>query len=104
VNALLAAYLLPLQSGEIFDSIPHCERRLRGYALAEGFDIVQTGGGKKSQAGARWQCYFHGDATKNWRHLEDHVERDEEDNITSKRQREGIIVGQLDCQWSVRLI
>jgi hypothetical protein len=40
VNALLAAYLLPLQSGEIFNSIPDCERRLRGYALAEGFDIV----------------------------------------------------------------
>ena len=40
VNALPAAYLLPLQSGEIFDSIPYCERRLRGYALAEGFNIV----------------------------------------------------------------
>jgi hypothetical protein len=94
---------LPLQSGEIFNSIHDCERRLRGYALAEGFDIVQTGGGKKSQAGARWQCYYHGVATKNWRHLEDHVERDEEGKITSKRQREGTMVGQLDCQWSVRL-
>jgi hypothetical protein len=40
VNALPAACLLSLQSGEIFDSIPHCERRLHGYVLAEGFDIV----------------------------------------------------------------
>ena len=65
MNALPAAYLLLLQSGEIFNSIPYCERRLRGYVLAEGFDIVQTGGGKKSQAGARWQYYYHSDATKN---------------------------------------
>jgi hypothetical protein len=40
VNALPAAYLLPLQSGEIFNNIPQCGGRLYGYALAEGFDII----------------------------------------------------------------
>jgi hypothetical protein len=40
VNALPAAYLLLLQSGEIFNNIPHCEGRLYGYVLAEGFNII----------------------------------------------------------------
>jgi hypothetical protein len=98
VNALPAAWLLPPQTGEIFDSIADSERRLRGYYLAEGFDIGRTGGGTKKVPGARFQCTYHGKATKNWRKLEDHVEKDEEGNITSKRQREGTIVSQLDCQ------
>jgi hypothetical protein len=44
VNALPAAWLQLPQTGEVFDSIRDCERRLRGYALAEGFNIVHTGG------------------------------------------------------------
>jgi hypothetical protein len=32
---------------ELFDSLEHCNRRLRGWALAEGFDIVRQGGGTK---------------------------------------------------------
>ena len=44
VNALPPAWLLQPTTGEVFDSIEHCKRRLQGYALAEGFDVVQTGG------------------------------------------------------------
>ena len=47
VNALPSAWLLQPTTGEVFDSIEHFRRRLQGYALAEGFDVVQTGGGTK---------------------------------------------------------
>jgi hypothetical protein len=103
INALPAAYLLPPQTGEIFDSIASCERRIRGYSMAQGFDIVFTGGGTRVASGARFECCYHGDTTRNWRHLEDHVEKDEEGKVTSERQREGITVSQLNCQWSMRV-
>ena len=45
VNALPPARLLQPASSEVFDSIEHRRRRLQGYALAEGFDLVQTWGG-----------------------------------------------------------
>jgi hypothetical protein len=67
VNALPPAYLLPPQSGEIFDSIASCERRLRGYAMAQGFDIIQTGGGTRVALGARSECSFYRSETRNWR-------------------------------------
>jgi hypothetical protein len=50
VNALPSAWLLQPTTGDVFDSIEHC-RRLQGYALAEGFDVVQTGGGTKKVPG-----------------------------------------------------
>jgi hypothetical protein len=41
VNLLPPSWLLPSQSGEIFNSLNHSNRRLRGYAFAEEFDIVR---------------------------------------------------------------
>ena len=49
VNLLPPAWLLPPQSGEVFDSLDHCNRRLRGHALTEGFDIIRKGGGTESK-------------------------------------------------------
>jgi hypothetical protein len=51
VNALPPSYLLPPISGEIFDNLDSCTNRLRGYALAEGFDVVRHGGGTKKVPG-----------------------------------------------------
>ena len=48
VNALPPAWLLQPITGEVFDSIDHCNRRLQGYALAEGFEVVRTGGSSKT--------------------------------------------------------
>ena len=45
VRALPPAYLLLPCSSEIFEDVEACNRRLHGYALAEGFDIVREGGG-----------------------------------------------------------
>jgi hypothetical protein len=47
VNALPASFLLPPASGEVFNYISAYESRLRGYSLAEGFDVVLTGGGTR---------------------------------------------------------
>jgi hypothetical protein len=53
VNALLFSYLLPLITDEIFAFIEVCEQRLRGFALAEEFDITYTGKNNKRIPGDR---------------------------------------------------
>jgi hypothetical protein len=100
VNAFPASYLLPPCSGELFDSLDACNRRLRGYALAEGFDIVRKGGGTKANPSYRFRCIHHGVETRNDRKLEDCVERDSEGKISSKRKKESTNVRQLECLWS----
>ena len=45
VNGFPAAWLAPPASGEVFENILECEKRLIGYSLAEGFDVVRNGGG-----------------------------------------------------------
>ena len=100
VNALPVAWLLPPQSGEVFDNLGHCNERLRGYALAEGRDIVRNGGGTKLNPSHRFRCIFHGEKTQNNRKLEDRVEYDNEGKITSKRQRGATNVRQLQCPWA----
>jgi hypothetical protein len=100
VNALPPSYLLAPCSGELFDSLGHCNRRLRGWALAEGFDIVRNGGGTKAAPSYRFRCIFHSSKTQNNRKLEDIVERDSEGKIVSKRKKEVTNVRQLQCEWS----
>jgi hypothetical protein len=100
INALPPSYLLLPSSGELFDSLDDCTDRLRGFTLAEGFDLARTGGGNKKVPGCRYKCVFHGSSTKNHRKLEDHVERDEEGKIVNKRQRDATSVRQLQCTWS----
>lgn len=50
VNALPSSYLLLPRTGELFDSLDARNSRLRGYALAEGFDTVKHGGGTKEDS------------------------------------------------------
>src|SRR5271155_5830072 len=100
VNALPAAWLLPPQSGEVFDNLGQCNERLRGYALAEGRDIVRNGGGTKLNPSHRFRWIFHGEKTPNNRKLEDRVEYDNEGKITRKRQRGATNVRQLQCPWA----
>jgi hypothetical protein len=100
VNSLPPSYLLPPRSGEIFANLDDCNSRLRGYALAEGFDVVRHGGGTKLNPGCRYKYIFHGINTQNHRKLEDHVGKDSEGRITSKRQRDATSVRQLQCTWS----
>ena len=92
-------WLLQPQSGEVFHSLDYYNCRLRGYSLAQGFDIIRKGGGSKSNPSWGFFCIHHGRKTQNTRRLEDKVERDNEGIITSRRQRENTNIGQLDCNW-----
>jgi len=92
VNANPSTWLLHPQSGELFDSLDHCNRRLRGYALAEGFDIIRKGAGPKSNPSWLFRCIHYSEKTRNNRKLEDRIERDKDGSIISKRQRDGITV------------
>src|SRR5437764_1047237 len=100
VNSYPAKWLLQPQTGEEFDSLDHCNSRLRAFALAKGFDIVRNGGGTKDAPSYRFRCFYHGITTQNNRKLEDRVEVDKEGNITSRRKRDATNVRQLDCPWA----
>ena len=71
--------------------------------LAEGFDVVQTGGGTKKVPGARFMCLRHGESTRNYRKLKNHVEHNKEGTITTVRQCKNTLVGQTSCKWSARV-
>jgi MULE transposase domain len=60
VNLLPSEWLSAFKSGELFDSLEHCDRRLRGYSFAEGFDIVGKGEGSKTNPSWRFFCLAHG--------------------------------------------
>ena len=92
-------WLLPPQSGEIFENLEYYNRRLRAFFLATSFDIIRKGGGIKALPSWSFFCFYHGTATRNDRMLEAHAEVDEEGNIASRRQHDTINVQQLNCQW-----
>lgn len=98
MEAFDSAWLLPPQAGEVFESAKACLRRLQGYALSQGFAVVTT---TSKPSRARFACIHHGTATKNWRHLEDHVQRDAEGNIITRRQREDTSANAKQCTWEV---
>jgi hypothetical protein len=73
-------------AGEVFDNPDVCKERLQGWALSQGFAIVQKSGSLKSaRPRFEFRCIHHGDKTANTHQLEEHVERDEEGTITSRR-------------------
>jgi hypothetical protein len=106
VERQLASFLPPWrlapQNGEIFDSLEVFEDRIRAWSFCDGFDVVRSGGGLRGAPGARFQCKHHPVETRNDRHLEERVEKDDEDKITSRRQRNNTLVGRLSCEWAVR--
>ena len=88
VNSFPVAWLKDPATGEEVANLADGERRLRAYAVANGFDVVHTGGGNSKVPACLFKCIHHGIKTANKRHLEDRVERDEEGKITSRRRRE----------------
>ena len=96
VNSFSPEWLLPPQSGEIFENLEHCNRRLRAFALTTSFDIIRKGGSSKALPSWRFFCFYYGTEIRNDRKLEARIETDKKGNITSKRQRGSINVKQLD--------
>jgi hypothetical protein len=97
-----SSWRLAPQIGEIFDSLEAFEDRICAWSFCDGFDIVKSGGGQKEAPGICFRCKHHGTETRNDRHLEERVEKDDENNITSKRQRNNTLVSQLSCGWAMR--
>src|SRR5216683_2909079 len=98
VNALPPDWLHPPQTGDVFNSIIDYEKRLRGFALAEGFDIVRLRGSNPGRpASTEFGCIHHGSQTRNYRQLEDRVVKDDAGVIISERQRQNTSVYQQDC-------
>jgi hypothetical protein len=98
VEAFDSAWLLPPQQGELFDSSKDCLRRLQGYALSRGFAVVTT---TSKKGRAQFACIHHGAETKNWRGLEAHVKRDEDNKISSRRKREETATNARGCTWEM---
>jgi hypothetical protein len=84
VRSFPSSFLLAPVDGELFQNADICQERLQGWALSQGFTIVRKSGSMK-QARPRFDFRYihHGDDTLDTRRLEKHVERDEENRITS---------------------
>src|SRR5205809_6575484 len=65
VNALPPAWLLQPTTGEVFDSIEHCKRRLQDYALTKDFEVVRTGEDIKKASKTHFKCLKYEESTKN---------------------------------------
>src|SRR5215475_12309050 len=99
VNRFPAEYLSEPQDNEVFDTFEEAHRRLSAFALVQGFDIVKNGGQTSINPGGNLRCIYHGNGTRNWRELEERVERDEAGAITSNRKRDLTVVRGTGCPW-----
>src|ERR1700744_5733856 len=88
VNAFPPKWLREPVTGEIFQSIEECERRLVAFSLSHGFDVVTGNSAKKPFPRRTLVCSHHGAETRNSRKLPDEVERNEEGVIIGERKRE----------------
>jgi hypothetical protein len=98
VEAFNSAWLLPPQQGEIFETANECMRRLQAYALSKGFAIVTLSSTPKR---AKFACIHHGSQSRNWRGLEDHVEKDKDGTVVSRRKRDDTSSNAKDCPWEM---
>lgn len=76
VNLLPVLWLLHPQIGGVFDSLDHCNRRLRGLVLAEGFEIVCKEGDTKANPSWRLFCLHHGAETPELKACEAAIRRE----------------------------
>jgi hypothetical protein len=88
VNAMPAEWRGPTKTGDIFEDIVICQRRLQGFSFVEGFAVVTASGGTMACPGRVLKCIFRSLKTQNYCELEDIIEKDKEGKITSQRKRE----------------
>ena len=100
VNAQDPAWRLPpAPKEEVFKSFKQCQQRLNVWAMVEGFTVVVRGRGDSKNPCMRFLCIHHNDETRNYRELEDDVEKDSDGHIISKRQRGVTHTKQKGCKW-----
>src|SRR2546423_3720935 len=96
IRALPPPWLEAPATGEVFEGKENCYQRLQGWALFQGFAVVQ--GRVWKDRTPRWQfiCKAHGTKTENKRKLEARKRKDEEGNMISDRQRDTMIKAKKD--------
>ena len=105
VRSLPPSFLAPPAVGEVFENPDLCQERLQGFALSQGFVIIrQSGSLKQARPRFEFRCIHHAAHTRNTRQLESHVERDEEDNIITRRQQEYTNINARNCPYLVTLV
>jgi MULE transposase domain len=104
VRSFPPSFLQAPIAGEVFDNPDVCQERLQGWALSQGFAIVRKSGSLQSaKPRFEFRCIHHSNKTANTRQLEDHVERDENDIITSRRKQENTTINARSCPYLVVL-
>src|SRR2546421_6336438 len=98
IEAVDSAWLLPPQQGEIFETAKECMRRLQAYALSKGFAVVIITSNPKR---ARFACIYHGSEARNWRGLEDHIEKDDKGAVVSRQKRDNTFSNAKNCTWEM---
>ena len=99
VNSFDDKWLLPPVEGESFDTAKGCLARLQAFAFSQGFAVVTTRSRKER---SHFSCIHHGGETRNWRKLEQHVEKDLKNGKTvSKRQKECTSKQARGCPWEM---
>ena len=93
------SWLVSPVKGEVFESGKACLARLQEFALSRGFAVMTL----NSKTGRfRFGCIHYRKESKNWRKLEQHVEKDPESKKTvSKRQREATSKQARGCDWEM---
>jgi hypothetical protein len=90
--------------GEVFDNVELCRERLQGFAFAQGFAIVKKSGSmNQKRPRFYFHCIHHGESTRNYRQLEEHVERDEEQEVTTRRKQEATNINARNCPYHIYL-
>jgi len=96
VNFLPPAWLLLPQTGKVFNNLEHCKHYLCGYSFAEGFDIVHKGRRSKGNPSLCFLCFYYRITIQNIHRLKDKVEKNIDNNITSRHQQDNTTIGQLN--------
>ena len=91
VNAYPPEWLNEPITGEVFQSVDDCKRRLFAYSLSQGFDVVISRSAMKPFS-ITFSCCHYGIETRNTRKLPKEVERNEEGEIIGLRKRDLTVV------------
>jgi hypothetical protein len=105
VRSFLPAFLKQPANGEVFENVDLCQDRLQGFAFSAGFAIVKASGSmKQAQPRFYFRCIHHGKSMRNYRQLEEHMERNEEGEITTRRKQEATTINARNCSYLIYLV
>ena len=101
VASFPAPWFPPLCKGDKFESLADALARLQGFTVTQGFAVTNISGSLESlHPYFVVACLHYGKATRNWRKLEDHIERDETSKVTTRRQQEDTSVQAKNCKFA----